>query len=726
MKVVLFLLLTQISVFSQWKEIESPNGRISAHYYLYNNDFELLMNNTEIFQTEDNWNNFVAVESNFLDSIGYINDIFFYDNLIYLSTIYDISNKIGGGVYYSSDKGLNWHILSDTMKNKYYYAFKKNGDFTYSLTKDGLNLYNSENNQNKLISKYYDPKLKDSIKIRGNNIYFNESNNIIIINSFTNSLPGLLISTDNGNSFSEIFLLNDYRDIINKVFWKSDTIFVASSKGIFISYDLGQNWKPIINKNGDNFITDIVYLNSNLFASSDKGNVYKIVLNSEEWEMVFNSNSIKSIRLYDYQDELFFTSTHGLYKYNESSNSFSEKEIFIKSTNYSLQTEKDSLYLVTTNSGIPKTISGDNFNWKQLNDSLFIDGFNIDNFSKSDSLILCSYFSFSGVIISKDYGKTWTYKLLPTNSSGIKTYVTNSHIYQNKFFITTIDGRLLISKNMGNTWLESKYDSKYSETFTNIFMFDGMYFGTTKSNGILISTDDGDTWKKINSDTTDLMEKQYVRLLAKNKNNLLADSKDLNLIKSSDNGKSWNKTFFSKENISILKIANYRSNFFILTDNGFYFSTDNGNTFKLYNNGIEKEDFQEMKDVIVFGSNLVLCFNRGIYTLPLSELGIEYTTVEKTEKRNYLYTFPPFPQPTKQEVKISTYWDSALPFTVDDVEIYNLAGIKINTTNKLSINKETNYNGHIIWDTSSEQAGIYIVNIKHGTESRTQKVMVVD
>ncbi len=120
----------------------------------------------------------------------------------------------------------------------------------------------------------------------------------------------------------------------------------------------------------------------------------------------------------------------------------------------------------------------------------------------------------------------------------------------------------------------------------------------------------------------------------------------------------------------------------------------------------------------------------GISTLlyrPIEPERLEYySSVEKTETRNYLWTYPPYPQPTNNIVKIDTYWDSALPFTEKDVEVYDLTGVKINTANTLSIQKESNYNGKIIWDASTQQPGIYILKINHGTETRIRKIMVVE
>ena len=101
-----------------------------------------------------------------------------------------------------------------------------------------------------------------------------------------------------------------------------------------------------------------------------------------------------------------------------------------------------------------------------------------------------------------------------------------------------------------------------------------------------------------------------------------------------------------------------------------------------------------------------------------------YTSVETTENRNYLWTNPPYPQPSNNQVKVEVYWDSDLPFTSDDVEIYDLTGIKRNTNGQISVIKENNWKGNIIWDASSQIPGIYIMKITHGTETRTRKIII--
>ena len=129
-------------------------------------------------------------------------------------------------------------------------------------------------------------------------------------------------------------------------------------------------------------------------------------------------------------------------------------------------------------------------------------------------------------------------------------------------------------------------------------------------------------------------------------------------------------------------------------------------------------------DYLIYYKNTGANFNMYIPIEP--ERLSYYTSVESTESRNYLWTNPPYPQPTNSQVKVKVYWDSELPFTSDDVEIYDLTGTKLNTDGQINVIKENNWQGNIIWDASNQNPGIYLMKITHGTETRTRKILITE
>ena len=128
---------------------------------------------------------------------------------------------------------------------------------------------------------------------------------------------------------------------------------------------------------------------------------------------------------------------------------------------------------------------------------------------------------------------------------------------------------------------------------------------------------------------------------------------------------------------------------------------------------------------IISDEYLVLSSESGMWRTKLSDLGIEVKlSVESEIESNYLYTYPPYPNPAKSEVKVLFYWDINLAMTTDDISIYDITGKKIDAAGKLSLVKQESHYGNLIWDCSSVQPGIYLINIKHGTEEKAVKVVV--
>lgn len=129
------------------------------------------------------------------------------------------------------------------------------------------------------------------------------------------------------------------------------------------------------------------------------------------------------------------------------------------------------------------------------------------------------------------------------------------------------------------------------------------------------------------------------------------------------------------------------------------------------------------KDSIVFISNA----DEIDFTSNLSGEGIDSldTSIDnEVEYKNYLYSYPPYPLPALNEVRSLIYWDPGLDIDIEQITIYNIYGTKIPTHDKIRIDKLTNYSGNLIWDCSGVETGIYVIHLKHGTESRIIKVIV--
>ena len=101
------------------------------------------------------------------------------------------------------------------------------------------------------------------------------------------------------------------------------------------------------------------------------------------------------------------------------------------------------------------------------------------------------------------------------------------------------------------------------------------------------------------------------------------------------------------------------------------------------------------------------------------------STEDQDRFYNYLYTFPPYPQPASSgNVKIPIYWRLGNPVSTGNIKIYNTMGVEIIQENKITIQGLSNIHGEIIWDISGVDAGIYFLEIHHGTSTRIVKIML--
>jgi len=532
-------------------------------------------------------------------------------------------------------------------------------------------------------------------------------------NAYKNN--GLIYSIDNGISW--VSPKNTIQNLkINDFAFSNNKIIIGTNEGFYISENFGTDWNRKLINSKIIEITAVNFINNKYIAGTINGEVFEST-DLINWELIYNNSTIGIINdIFVNNDKYYFSSNPGIYEIN---NKVGLLNITSNSIIYELNYNEynDKIFVSTISPGL-LTIDNSN-NWILVNDSLNKVKSNYLNFTISDSIILTynpAYYIGNSVSVSFDSGKSFN-----ENQVGINNRIINAFINEEKLFTIDNFGSLYFSQNKGIDWIKFQSELRFN-TLKN---FNKLILAATNS-GIYYSESNGNHWNIFTND--DLIKNlNIIDITFYNK--IIIANNGTNLFASYDSGINWEVIKFPKQINNINKTLVYKNNIFIITLDEFIYSTNLGKDWKSISNGISNlnfdKEFSEFIDLDLVEDNLFLTFlTYGLYTLPLSELGIEYTSVEKTEQRNYLYTFQPFPQPTKQEVKINTYWDSPLPFTVDDVEIYNLAGVKINTTNKLSINKETNYKGHIIWDTSGEQAGIYIVNIKHGTETRTQKIIV--
>jgi hypothetical protein len=100
------------------------------------------------------------------------------------------------------------------------------------------------------------------------------------------------------------------------------------------------------------------------------------------------------------------------------------------------------------------------------------------------------------------------------------------------------------------------------------------------------------------------------------------------------------------------------------------------------------------------------------------------TSVEDIEEISYLYTLPPYPNPTVSEVTAKFYWDSRIDIDNSDIAVFDITGNKVSGKENLTLEKLNEWSGNIKWNCANQPKGTYLIKIQHGNNTKTVKVVV--
>ena len=91
---------------------------------------------------------------------------------------------------------------------------------------------------------------------------------------------------------------------------------------------------------------------------------------------------------------------------------------------------------------------------------------------------------------------------------------------------------------------------------------------------------------------------------------------------------------------------------------------------------------------------------------------------------DYLYSFPPYPTPSRDLVNVLIYFDSKTEFDNGNISIVDIHGNEVAQKKDLTIDKLTNYSAVLSWNCTGIADGIYIILITHGNRKQAIKIMV--
>lgn len=732
--IVLILLFSCFQLNSKWEPKNTPNGIISINNIYTNGDYYIFSKGIEFYTSINKGQNWEKINASGLDSIGLMNRFYGYEDTLFITSS-GLHNLFLGGLYKSIDKGRNWETILENSSTTSSHNFNIANNNYYLLASAGL-LKSTDYGQN-----------WDTINIEDNRLsymrHLETIGDTIMLSDIgidDKSKPsgfsnyGIYFSFDAGKTFElRVNGIGLDSSLNNVVKMYKDFCFIGTNKGLYISSDFGLNW---VKSNLNVPFQEIIKFErngNNLYVGTKFGEIFKSTNLGENWESVYKSNSSNPILvLQKVGDEIFFSQaglSTGIYKLTDTG--FEDYIIPVPSSNIKNVYDNEKLYLLTNLTGI---YTSDDFSetWNVLNDSLYKNRFQKNRFFVEDNILVAYnpldyYISFSN-----DFGKTWQDKQFGA------MYVSAS-LNNGRILVTNSNGIRYFSDDGGTTWVN--INEQYGENpegrfyINKILKDNNDLLGVTTFNGIVKSTNNGITWNK-------LVEQEYPPYFLEGLNNFAffkntiiatrisrSEGTGNTILISTDYGKSFKEIQFSDSLIRFNEVINYKENFFISSSLGFHYSTDNGETWMIYNDGLPNNGQNEIAyvgDVDLVNDKLIIIERETLYTLSLSDLGIQYKSVEKTEDRSYLYTYPPYPHPTNQELNIKFYyWNNFSPFTASNIEVYNINAEKLDISNEINIVKTGVNEAKIIWNVSNQKAGTYFIKINYGTETKFQKVLII-
>ncbi len=282
------------------------------------------------------------------------------------------------------------------------------------------------------------------------------------------------------------------------------------------------------------------------------------------------------------------------------------------------------------------------------------------------------------------------------------------------------------------------------------------------------STDNGNSWKKMNIEVPMKSGKKYIeendsfveidsyKAQYKYKNNILFpntwDSTNVMYI-FNFNTEKFDTVYLPAElnrvNVYDNMFEHRNRLYFVSTDAVMYFaenlgldnvSWDSIDVKKYFYNWKKREDngatFNAIYSVYSFDEQLyftITSMPQTYYNLDPFHIQLNLvkfykddfiSNVEETETQNYLYTYPPYPQPASTEVRSLVYWDTSLEMNTKSVKIYNTNGVEVGREQDISFEQINAYSGNLIWNCTNVPDGVYLIQISHGDKKQTIKVMV--
>ncbi len=655
MKKLYFLIISLLIINltnAQWQQTNGPHDGVF-------NDFAII--GTDVYAAT---NKGVFVSTNNGNSWTKLSHIPSYS--IYFDGTNLFAGSMAGGVYISTDYGLNW--TQTALQSETITTIARNGTDLFVGSWNG-NIYHTNNNglswtlmnNGSVFSSVHE------IEFIGANIFATTSNGVFISSnsgaSWTASNNGLLF--DEAYSVvaygSDIYVSSFgglYKSINNGANWNlltnsvtpNDMVFdgtdllVCSNNGVFISSDFGINWTALNNGIFYTWLNCIAVIGNDLYAGTAGGIYGRGVFVSHDYGLNWSTTGVIKSEVYALyaNDTMIFASvdTGGIFnslnelEWNECYNgTYGRIQCFEKNGNdlYAGSSYGAGLFHSTNNGGT----------WNLLNNGLTNGYVNAIAFIGSD-IYLGTH---GGAYVSYNNGANWT--IINNGLSGeiLSLLTIGTDLYAGGV------GGMYKSTNGGLNWTSinnglTNYDIR------SLVVIGTKIFAASYNGGIFVSNNYGANWTSANNGLTN----DSVQVLIVEDTILFAGTDGSGVFMSDDGGLNWIDINLGLGNYYILSLA--------ISDNSLYSGT----------------------------------YGDGVWKRPLSELIV---SKEKLQKDN---AFKIFPNPTTDLITIDAE-------NINKIELCDIHGRQVYTGKNNTI------------DLSQQPQGIYIIKITTDKLTISKKII---
>ncbi len=361
------------------------------------------------------------------------------------------------GIFISSDNGYNWVQKNNGLSNINITSIAISGNKIFAGTIDGgIFLSSDDGNSWSEVNTGINNSIVNNITKIDTTLFLSNRNGYYFDSlGFQKFKGSLFLSTNNGDNW----IVTDLKYEANKFAKTGNTIFAATTDGVYKSINNGLNWNLIgfANKN----ILDLIAKGDTIIISTWYNGIYISLNNGISWFQNNQFASVPSLALYN--DTIYAgTYNNGVIMSTNFGNSWTQLITNISLYNdvqfISLVKSGNKIFAASPEDGIIISLDNGN-NWHFSNNSAM-------EIVLANNLIFAA--TWNGVYYSSDFGINWT-------SLGLSNYIINS--------LTTDSIFLYVGSRGSGVWKRPLSDfvgiKEITNPVTNLKVFPNPFSNTT-------------------------------------------------------------------------------------------------------------------------------------------------------------------------------------------------------------------------------------------------------